>query len=154
MLSDSWLKVMQPCLVFVIVHIRDKGSLRRRLVMIKTKNDDQEYRLKTVLKNLMVHILILLFTTHVGSSPASISAILCHILLLLFATHVGPASTSIPAILVHILLLLFTNPYRVSYSLHSFYTCVYVCICVCVFVCVYVCVSIGSVSLKILMFWR
>ena len=38
MLSESWLKDKHPCLVFVKVHIRDKGSLRRRLMMIKTKN--------------------------------------------------------------------------------------------------------------------
>ena len=46
MLSDSWLKDMHPCLVFVIVHIRDKGILRRRLVMIKTKNDDQDVQVE------------------------------------------------------------------------------------------------------------
>ena len=37
MLSDSWLKDKHPCLVFVKVHITDKGCLRRRR-MIKTKN--------------------------------------------------------------------------------------------------------------------
>ena len=46
MLSDSWLKDMHPCLVFVIVHIKDKCSLRRRLVMIKTKNDDQDVQVE------------------------------------------------------------------------------------------------------------
>ena len=38
MLSKSRLKGKHPCLIFVKVHIRDKGSLGRRLVMIKTKN--------------------------------------------------------------------------------------------------------------------
>ena len=38
MLSESWLKDKHPCLVSVKVHIRDEGSLRRRLMMIKTKN--------------------------------------------------------------------------------------------------------------------
>ena len=43
-----------PCLVFVKVHIRDKRSLRRRLMMIKTKNQmalmDKMYRLKMMIK--------------------------------------------------------------------------------------------------------
>ena len=37
-MSESWLDDKHPCLVFVKVHIREKGSLRRRLMMIKTKN--------------------------------------------------------------------------------------------------------------------
>ena len=38
MLSESWLEDKHPGLVFVKVHIRDKESLRVRLMMIKTKN--------------------------------------------------------------------------------------------------------------------
>ena len=37
-LSESWLKDKHPCFDFVKVHVRDKGSLRKRLMMIKTKN--------------------------------------------------------------------------------------------------------------------
>ena len=38
MLSESWLKDMHHCLVLVKVHISDKESLRRTLMMIKTMN--------------------------------------------------------------------------------------------------------------------
>ena len=36
MLSESWLKDKHPCLVFVKVHITDKGSRREKA------DDDQE----------------------------------------------------------------------------------------------------------------
>ena len=58
MLSESRLKDMHPCSVFVKVHIRDKVSLRRRLMMIKTKNQmtliAKMYRLKVAQKNLFM----------------------------------------------------------------------------------------------------
>ena len=37
-MSELWLDDKHPYLVFVKVHIRDKGSLGRRLMMIKSKN--------------------------------------------------------------------------------------------------------------------
>ena len=38
MLSESRLKGKHPCVIFVKVHITDNGSLEKRMVMIKTKN--------------------------------------------------------------------------------------------------------------------
>ena len=40
MLSESWLKDKHPCLVFVKVHIRDKGRLRSRLMMFQDQESD------------------------------------------------------------------------------------------------------------------
>ena len=60
MLSESWLKDKHPCLVFVKVRIRHKGGLRRRLMLIKTKNRmtliAKMYRLKIAQKN--IHVMI------------------------------------------------------------------------------------------------
>ena len=58
--SELWLKDMHPCSVFVKVHIRDKGSLRSRLMMVKTKNQmtliTKIYRLKIAQKNLNMNL--------------------------------------------------------------------------------------------------
>ena len=63
MLSESWLKDKHPCLVYVKVLIRDKKkSLRRRLMMIKTKDQmtliAKMYMLKIAQKNLNIHAII------------------------------------------------------------------------------------------------
>ena len=60
MLSKSWLKDKHPRFVFAKVHVREKGSLRRRLIMIKTKDKiiliAKMYRLKISLKNLSMNL--------------------------------------------------------------------------------------------------
>ena len=60
MLSKSWLKDKPPCLAIVNVHISDKGSLKRRLMMVKIKNQMtlivKMYRLKIAQKNLNMNL--------------------------------------------------------------------------------------------------
>ena len=66
MLRESWQKDKHPSLVYVKVQIGDKGSQRRRLMMIKTKNQmtliTKMYRLKisqmNLNMNLNIHVLI------------------------------------------------------------------------------------------------
>ena len=40
--NESWLKDKHPFLIFAIVHISDKESLRRRLVMKTKKSNDSD----------------------------------------------------------------------------------------------------------------
>ena len=69
MLSESWLKDKHPNLVFVKVHIRDKRSLRRRLMIIKTKNQmiliAKMARLMIALKNLNMNLNIHVMIHHI-----------------------------------------------------------------------------------------
>ena len=54
-------KDKHSCLVFVQVHIKDKWSLRKRLVMTKTTNQMslivKMYRSKIAQKNLNIHVM-------------------------------------------------------------------------------------------------
>ena len=68
MLSESWLKDKHPCLFFVKEHIRDEGSLKRRLMMIMTKNQTtlivKMYRLKIAQNNLNMNLNIHVMIHH------------------------------------------------------------------------------------------
>ncbi len=69
MLSESWLKDKHPCFVFVKVDTRDKGSLKRRLMMIMTKNQmtliDEMHRLKIAQRNLNLNLNIHVLIHHI-----------------------------------------------------------------------------------------
>ena len=108
MLSDSWLKVMHPCLVFVIVYIRDKGSLRRRLVMIKTKNQ--------MTKDVQF------VDSPEGSDGPYLITIVHHPCRVIYSLH--------SCLTVPYLIIIVHYPSRVCYSLHSFCTVPYLIIIV------------------------
>ena len=68
MLSESWLKDQHPCFVYVSVHIRDNGSLRRRLMMIKAKNHITlivDAQIEDSQKNLNINLNIRVLIPHI-----------------------------------------------------------------------------------------